>query len=240
MKKIDKNLNYLNRFRSLKEHEKQMIKLIKKYNNKKKINVLDLGCADGIFLQNLSKFLKIENLTGVDLDGRLIKVAKSRTYQCKKNYFYKLNITNYLSGKNLLKNKNLFDVVILSGVLAFFIKRYKILNNINKILKKGGRIYCFDRCIEKNIDIQYKVKLSGNKKWDKTYYVPSLRTHKNTIHNFFSNIIIKRFKIPFDIKNQNTVYSSYTIRLKNNNRLIRTHYNFINELYFLTAKKMVK
>ena len=84
MKKIDKNLNYLNRFRSLKEHEKQMIKLIKKYNNKKKINVLDLGCADGIFLQNLSKFLKIENLTGVDLDRRLIKVAKSRTYQCKK------------------------------------------------------------------------------------------------------------------------------------------------------------
>ena len=159
MKNFDKNLNYLNKFRTLKEHEKQMFKLIKKYNNKKKINVLDLGCADGIFLQYLSKFLKIENLIGVDFDRRLIKAAKSRIYRCKKNFFYKLNITNYLSGKNLPKNKDLFDVVILSGILAFFVKRNKIFSNIKKILKKGGRIYCFDRCIEKKYRFSIQSKI---------------------------------------------------------------------------------
>ena len=239
MKNIDKNLNYLNKFRTLKEHEKQMFKLIKKYNNKKKINVLDLGCADGIFLQYLSKFLKIENLTGVDFDRRLIKAAKSRIYRCKKNFFYKLNITKYLSGKNLLKNKDLFDVVILSGILSFFVKRNKIFSNIKKILKKEGRIYCFDTCIGKNIDFQYKVKLPDKKKWNTSTYIPSLKIHKNTVSRFFSNIIIKRFRIPIDIKNRNTVHSTYTTRLKNNERLIRTNYNLINEHYFLIAKKKI-
>ena len=53
------NQNYYNFKRPLKEHEKALGKIIiKNYKKNKKINIIDLGCADGKFLEFLELFAK--------------------------------------------------------------------------------------------------------------------------------------------------------------------------------------
>ena len=102
--------------------QKFIFNKIKKY--KKKI-ILDYGSNDCYFSKQFNKnFLYY----GVDTNKDLLK---------KENKIYSKNFI-FLKSKKLPFNKNFFDCIILSHVIAHVYKPYSLLRELKKILKKDG------------------------------------------------------------------------------------------------------
>ena len=97
----------------------------------KKIKILDLGCGDGNFIYFLNT-LKYKNVTGIDNDKNLIKLAK--------NNLLKTNTIQLADVKKYLNKKNYFDLIILKDVIEHFDKSEIILitKKIYQKLNKNG------------------------------------------------------------------------------------------------------
>ncbi len=115
--------------------------------DKRKLNILDLGCGPGLYTEILSK--KGHTVTGVDFSKNSIEYARS---QANKN---QLDI-RYIN-ENYIKldlEENQFDLVILIytdlGVLNPT-DRDILLDIISKILKPGG-VFIFDLANDKSIE----------------------------------------------------------------------------------------
>lgn len=89
--------------------------------------VLDLGCGDGGFLGIFSE--KWEKF-GIELENAAVISAKSK------------NINAYQgSPEDGINFSNLFDCVILRGVLEHFINPEKVIQNVAKSLDESGFLY---------------------------------------------------------------------------------------------------
>lgn len=108
----------------------EKINFFKKF--KKSGNFLEIGCATGNLLAQLRD--NGFNVTGIEISVYASKLAKEKN---------KLNIINspfsYELVGNLLPFEH-YDIVYLGDVLEHFRNPIEALNNINKILKKGGYI----------------------------------------------------------------------------------------------------
>ena len=62
-----------NRYIKPKEIFIKLIKIFKKEKLNKNLSVIDVGCANGELLYNLHKNFKNLNLTGIDVDKKLLK-----------------------------------------------------------------------------------------------------------------------------------------------------------------------
>ena len=125
-----------NRYLTPKENFLKLVKLIRKDKPKYNFSLLDVGCANGELLFNLYKQFKSTNLTGIDVDEKLLR--KARIYCPKEISFKKKSATAQKFG-----NKK-FDYIICCGVLSIFKNGEKILTNLKNNLKKGGKIFIFD------------------------------------------------------------------------------------------------
>jgi len=107
--------------------EKPVMKRILKEIIKNK-SVLDLGCGSGIFTNELIKF-NPKNITGIDLSGGLINIAK-REYPK----------IDFLVGdaKNTPFKNSEFDVVSSSLMVHYFDNLISLFKEINRILKSNG------------------------------------------------------------------------------------------------------
>ena len=92
-------------------------------------NVLEIGCAMGILLNNIAERLSVKNIFGIDISGENIKVAKElfpgRT-------FYQGTIEDL---KSIMGNKALpgFDLVILSDIIEHIPDDQKFLETVREI-----------------------------------------------------------------------------------------------------------
>ena len=108
------------------------IKLIHKYQ-KKKGNLLEIGCAAGFFLEEAQK--KGWNVTGIELSEYVSSYARE-----------KLGL-NVLTGKieEFIKNntikKDQFDVVTLWATLEHVTAPSSLLESINYVLKNNGLLF---------------------------------------------------------------------------------------------------
>lgn len=91
--------------------------------------VLDIGCWNGAF-EYLLKDIKT-SLTGVDPDAGAIRVAKKNF---PKYRFVKGDVYN-------LPFRKTFDTVLLWMTMEHLPNERKALANMNKVLKKGGRVF---------------------------------------------------------------------------------------------------
>ena len=66
--------------RALKEHEKLMLKKIREFSHEKS-TILDIGCADGLFISELAKELPNAIITGIDISSKLIATAKTKEFK---------------------------------------------------------------------------------------------------------------------------------------------------------------
>ena len=100
--------------------------------NKKKLNILDLGCGGGLVCESLAKLgCKV---TGIDFVKDNIKVAKSHA---KSN---NLNITYDVQDLDRLNLNEKYDLIIMFEVLEHLDDWRATLKKIKKFLKKDGRI----------------------------------------------------------------------------------------------------
>ena len=106
----------------------------KKYSKKSlsNFNILDLGCGGGLVCEPLARLGA--NITGIDFVKQNIIAAKKHAKKTNTNieYFHQ-NINN-------LKLKKKYDAVLILEVLEHIEDWKKIIINVKKLLKPGGKI----------------------------------------------------------------------------------------------------
>lgn len=114
--------------RDLKSRKKRLTM----FNIKKTDSVLDLGCGDGLNI-NLLKKMDVEEVVGVDISKKLLKMAQKNNPMTK---FY------LGSAESLPFKENTFDVVLIDSVLHHLMEYEKPTKEIKRVLKTGGSL-CF-------------------------------------------------------------------------------------------------
>ena len=121
-----RNPNYHKRVKKFSQNENQIVekKIISKILKKQNVNrILDFGCNDGL----LNKYLNNKiNYWGVDNNEEIKKELK----------LYSKNIK--IIKKKIPFEKNFFDCIVLSHVIAHIESPYKLIRNLEKKLKIKG------------------------------------------------------------------------------------------------------
>tara|TARA_B110001450_G_C17490801_1_gene428231 strand:+ start:62 stop:721 length:660 start_codon:yes stop_codon:yes gene_type:complete len=116
-----RNINYY----SGNSYDKKIIDLIK-INNLKAEKILEIGCANGKYLNQFSKLLKSKKSYGVDLSKKAIQDGKKK--------FKNLNLLK-ISSLEIDKIKSNFDFII-CGFFLYLLDRELIFNQFDLIYKK--------------------------------------------------------------------------------------------------------
>ncbi|MEZ5058952.1 MAG: class I SAM-dependent methyltransferase [Saprospiraceae bacterium] len=96
--------------------------------------ILDVGCASGLLLEDLTSFgMSEEQLNGIDVSEEAIQKCHQKGF---KN-------TWVMDGADIKLPTNSFDLLIASDCLEHIENDVKALNNWYSLLKKGGRIVVF-------------------------------------------------------------------------------------------------
>ena len=110
--------------------KKQLIKFSKK--SLSNFNILDLGCGGGLVCEPLARLGA--NITGIDFVKKNIIAAKKHAKKSNTNIEY------LHQDINNLKLKKKYDAVLILEVLEHIEDWKKIIINVKKLLKPGGKI----------------------------------------------------------------------------------------------------
>ena len=92
-------------------------------------NILEVGCAFGVLLNNIADRLHLESRTGVDISSKNIDVAKSLYPKC--NFF--LGTFEEFSKFNSDKNRRIhYDIIVLSDIVEHIPDDLEFLRIANK------------------------------------------------------------------------------------------------------------
>uniref|UniRef100_A0A832G6Q9 Class I SAM-dependent methyltransferase n=1 Tax=Ignavibacterium album TaxID=591197 RepID=A0A832G6Q9_9BACT len=104
---------------------------IDRFANGRTINVLDIGCGTGHYMEEL--LIRNHNVTGIDVAFGMLMKAKQKLDKFNgKSHLIKSNI------ENLPFNDNSFDVILCIGVIEYLPDIPKALKEINRVLKGDG------------------------------------------------------------------------------------------------------
>lgn len=132
-KTYSENINKILEISDRLKKGKRIIKILKdSVNNLKNKSCLDIGCSSGVITNLFTKEFK--SVVGIDNDDYAIKLAK-KEYKSKKLSF------KVMKGEKLLFKNQTFDVVICAQVYNSVDDVYKMMSEINRVLKPGG--ICF-------------------------------------------------------------------------------------------------
>ena len=102
-----------------------------KLQNKKR-RVLDLGCGRGFYANNVAKIYPEMQIWGVDMSEKYLNQARQAG---KKNVTWEIG-----DATNLKFANNFFDWIICSEVLEHISEDKKVLAEISRVLKPGGKV----------------------------------------------------------------------------------------------------
>ena len=228
-----KNKKYLNSQVStykndvkIRHHQFKTIKLIEKKINNFSGNFLDIGCANGILTNYLSKKYQKIDFLGVDIAGDLIKIAKSNV---KNN-----NSTFVTKDIDKTRFQKKFDLVNASGMLSNYEEFEKPLMNWVKLLKPKGILVIFGVFNSSNIDVQVKIRNN----FIGTSWQNGLTTYSiETVSKFLLSKKIKfrfhKFYLPIELKKQKDPIKTYTEVTREGKKIILTGANIVNEFFHL-------
>jgi len=214
----------------LRHHQKILLNFIKKdFKQNEKKRILDIGCANGIFLRNLNVSFKNFSSLGVDTSSDMISLAKKN--KISNIEFVKKDFMN-------LKYKSYFDIITASGVLAFYDDYTKPINKMLSFLKQNSYLYIFGTFNTENIDTLVKFRNNYTKSnWEKGLNSFSIKTISNFLRNKNLLFEFKRFNLPFKLKKKKNPIISYTLNKTKKSQVILNGANVRMELFYLVIKK---
>jgi len=157
--------------------------------------ILDLGCGDGEFIKEILKKYSRKKITGVD-------ISPSRIARLKQE-FPSIDLLCEDILKNSLK-KEQFDLIICSQVIEHIQNEEEIIQEFNRLLRKGGYLYVTS--VLKKPWAVYKYRNNGKFVLDPTHereYASEEEFRKNIEKHFKLlkvNIFPTRRKIIFKVK----------------------------------------
>ena len=205
--------------------------LLKSITRVKFDSLIDIGCANGSFLNFIKKKFKNKKIVGADIDSNLLLDAKKRNKDIE---FIKLDISKKV--KNKLRGK--FDIVVMSGVHTIYDDISPLIKNASLICKKGGYLLMFGSFNPSRFDILTRVKEFKTNTWETGFNRPSLFTTKRVFNKLFSSSVVSKFNFNLKIKkNKQDPRRTYTIPLKSNKLLTINGLEQISTKYLIIGKK---
>ena len=111
------------------ENKNTYSKVSKEINLSSKSKILDIGCMQGFFLNYLRK----------KYNCKVLGVETEDYYLQKKNSDIEIIKSDLYKFANKAKNKNQFDLIIMSHSLEHFPEPVSVLKCLKKLLKKRGK-----------------------------------------------------------------------------------------------------
>tara|TARA_A100000164_G_scaffold381056_1_gene431008 strand:- start:708 stop:1409 length:702 start_codon:yes stop_codon:yes gene_type:complete len=231
-KKLIKNLVYKKSNIPKLANYDRVQKGIKGLKIKKIKSILDIGCGPGQVFHALKKKNYKGYFMGVDNDKTMIDMAN--------DYYNSKKFENFHFHVRDLKNINIkkkFDCILIWGVISFVDDYKSFLNNMIKMLNKGGSISLFSGFTENNYNVYVKYAYrNGNKQNGLNMY------SINEIERYFKK---KHFKIKknyfmpnVNLKKKKNPLGSYFLYEKNKKKILANGLNIIRRFYFVNASKL--
>lgn len=174
-------------------------KKINRYNKNVK-TVLELGCGTG---SNMLHFSKDTDLTGIDISGKMLKIAKKKLPWCK---FYRQDIRTFSFNKKYDLIICLYDT--LNHVLLFSDWK-RIFENVNKHLNNKG-LFIFD--INTLAKLEYISAVSPfMHEFDSSYLIVNVKKIFRNTFNWNLKIFEYKRHNMFTLLEQNIKESSFDI-----------------------------
>jgi SAM-dependent methyltransferase len=233
-----KNAPYRNKQRGLKEHEKCMLRLVGATAPQGRLDVLDVGCADGLFLEAVSNKFECGTVDGLDYDPEMVSIARTRDYRAIRSDIYLDDVKALTQQESALGPKR-YDVIIASGILAFFEDQDEIVRSLWRHLNDDGMLFVFSKVISHDVDMRYAVRAAGGLSWSDERFLLSLASNRRLLGKYLSDVTVEHFELPFDLPAASTVnmHSSYTVQKADGSRMILTRHNVVAELAFLYGRR---
>jgi len=215
-KTFKKNLNSQRNF----PNEELCRFLGRNYKNKKKINVLELGCGTGSNINALIHYNM--NITGIDISKESIRICKKKYKLNKQDEFLNLDMLEI----NKISKK--FDLIIdiFSSYNLNSEENEKLLELIHKKLKNNGIFFCYTPS---------KNSTSWKKEKDK-FDESTLKSFKRKISPYFGHEGYFRFSSLTEIKSK---LKKNNFKIEYNEIVSRTYNNTKEYFEFIVieAKK---
>lgn len=163
-------------------NEKEANKLIDMIGDNFKISVLDLGCGNGRWAENLSEIYIKYN--GIDFSKELIKEAEKKFLTNKsKIEFFNMSLTDIDQSKLDAQ----YDLVIITGVLMYINDESlsKLFNFIKKMTPKYIYIQESVSVLNERMTLKNFFSKELNSEYNAIYR--TYEDYSNLISNFFSN-----------------------------------------------------
>ena len=181
----------LKRLKKPKDDFKNCINILKKKIKLDKKKIIDIGCANGEFLNFMISKYPNNYYCGVDINKSFLKIARKNN-NLKKVKFINKNFVN-------VRIKSSFDIAICMGVSHSITNIDKLVSKLSSFVKKNGLIIIDGFFNDYDIDtkIYFKDYSNKKKKWQNDFnhfskYTLSKILKKNKIrkysfHNSFPN-----------------------------------------------------
>lgn len=215
--------------RQLKQHEAEMIDHILDKFGDSSFTVLDIGCADGTFVEAAAQKMKKATFVGIDISQKLIEAAKSK--EVKNASFMTQDALKY-------ETELRFEVIVCSGIMSIFDCYSVPLTKWLNLLSDTGCIFVFGRFNSEDIDVKVQFKNNyNNSSWEGGLTAYSIKTIGRFLVKLGYNFRFTKFNLKSEITKSENPIRTYTLKLKDDSNLVVNGANLIAEQYFLTISK---
>lgn len=113
------------------------VEMLKSFEANERYQVLDIGCGDGATELFMTELFPRWKISAIDISEKSIEVAKKRNLPVLFSTF---------NGIQTSFPDQQFDIIFIAGVLHHvdFALHPNLINEIARLLKKGGRLYLFE------------------------------------------------------------------------------------------------
>ena len=136
----------------LSKHFEDVAKSLDDKYNVEELNILEIGCNDGVLLEPLSKLGA--NVEGVDPAKNIVKLAKDKGLNVYEEYF-----NDETFGGEEFKSK--YDLVLSNNTFAHIPDIQSVVRGIKHVLKPSGDFI---------FEVHYLQSLIDGKQWDNIYH----------------------------------------------------------------------
>lgn len=196
--------------------------------------IADVGCAAGEFAFYLRKIFPDDTITGYDILPELILKAQNKV----PDVIFKVG--SILDSALIAENS--CDVLTCTGVIPIFDSFEPVLSNLLRWARPGGRIYVHGLFNPYPVDVIVKYNKSedyGKGILEAGWNIFSKESISSWLagRSDVSDVIWHDFRISIDLKKQEDIIRSWTIKDENKDRIITNGLSFIQPHAVLEIEK---